>query len=126
MFKYNDPLQEYPMKVKESACLKSGFRQHWNYKVKYAGDFAILFTPFGGDIVDVLLNYISIPGSFDNIETTLFDHILSWHHQKFNGDLLIHLENSKKLLGKISSILRNRNCAPDIVKSEELFKWDGL
>lgn len=93
--------------MSESPCFERGFRQHWNYKVEYAG----------GNVADLLLKCISIPVTFDHLDITLEEHIQLGNHQKFNGDL-IDIENKGKLIGRISSILRNRDCEADIPQWE--------
>ena len=103
VFGHNDAAQGNVIAVSESPCFERGFRQHWNYKVEYTG----------GDVVDILLKCISIPVSLDYGETSLLEHIYSGNHQKFNGDL-IDLEYKAKPIGRISSILRNRDCDADI------------
>lgn len=108
VFGHSDAAQGNVMAVIEAPSFERGFRQHWSYKVVHAG----------GDVVDVLLKCISIPVSLDYGEISLLEHIHSGTHQKFNGDL-INSEYKDKLIGRISSILRNRDCEADIPQWEE-------
>ena len=39
VLKHEDPLQGVPIAVSESPCFERGFRQYWNYKVEYIGEF---------------------------------------------------------------------------------------
>ena len=108
VFGQNDIAQGNVITVSDSPCIERGYRQHWNYKVGYAG----------GSVVDMQLKCISIPVSFDYLDVTLLEHIHLGNHQQFNGDL-IHLEYKNKLIDRISSILINRDCEPDIPQWEE-------
>lgn len=107
VFGQDDPAQGNVMKVMETPCFERGFRQHWNYKVEYAG----------GSVVDVMLKCISIPVSFEYDDTTFIEHIEMGNHQTFNGEL-IDQDNKRSLLNRISSILRNRDCESDIPQWE--------
>jgi len=108
VFGQTDIAQGNVITVSDTPCFERGYRQHWNYKVGYAG----------GSVVDLLLKCISIPVSFDYLEApTLLEHIQLGNHQKFNGEL-IHLEYKNKLTSKIASILRNRDCEEDIAQWE--------
>ena len=43
VFTHDDPSQGYPVTVNESPCYERGHRQHWKYKVTYAGKYINIY-----------------------------------------------------------------------------------